>query len=566
MLVAGNGVGQQQGEQRGVVVVVAVARQGLEDPVAELLGRPDRRAGGRQPQLLHPLLDRALPILDQPVGVEQEQAAGLEHQALLAVGRAPHAEGETRVELQEAGLAVGLHDERREVAGAGEPERAAPGLQPTHHAGGEVQVGDRLHDPVDPLEDGGRPVSLEGVRPDRRTQLAHHGGGLHPPAHDVADDEDERPVPGLHQVEPVAADLGTARTGQVAARAAQQRAGRHLVGQQAPLQRLGHLALEGVPAGVVEGQRGPPDQVEDVGHVGRGVGLFAEHGEGREGATPRGQRHDETAVRPHPAQTREPLLVTARQRDQDVVRDLREELVDPGREHRTGTERRVEGDREALHELPDVGLAVGVVVLEGPQRHLPVLAEHMQDRPVGQSRHHHAGQCLDQGVRVEAPGEDRARLRQQAVRAGGSLGVAARGPLALERVEALHGQARQLPQLPLRVTRGGGGVLDDPVGLVHGLDGGQRDGSIGEQAQLARVDVPRAQRGGHEAGLPVPRRFYSRFPPRVPAGGGAALRGRARPPGRGRPGRLPRWQGRGHEVRRGRRRAPRGRRAARPRR
>ena len=117
------------------------------------------------------------------------------------------------------------------------------------------------------------------------------GGGPHAATDDVADDEHEG-VADLDHVVPVTADLGAARTGEVAGGGAVARPHGQGPGQQAALQRHGEVALEGVAAGVVEGQRRPAGQVEDVPEVVVAVRRVARDRQQAERATAGGERHD----------------------------------------------------------------------------------------------------------------------------------------------------------------------------------------------------------------------------------------------------------------------------------
>jgi hypothetical protein len=199
-------------EHGRVVVGAGVPAEHRQHPVARLAGRADGPRE-RPDQAVEALGQRGVALLDEPVGVEHEHRVRRQLHDLVDVPATADAERPAGLDLEQprpspASATTGGRWPAEHTSSA----RCR--LEPRDEAGREVQLGT----PCTTRSAGQhlrRAVAVQGVRAHRRLQLAHHGRGLHPAAHDVADDEHQRVVE-LDDVVPVTADLRAARTGEVA--------------------------------------------------------------------------------------------------------------------------------------------------------------------------------------------------------------------------------------------------------------------------------------------------------------------------------------------------------------
>lgn len=130
---------------------------------------------------------------------------------------------------------------RRQVPGPYDPGDALLHVEVHIPAGGE-QIG--LHADEQPVGPGDHHIgrmALHRVGPDRRTHLAHDGGGSRAVPLHVPDDEGHVTVTERNDVVPVAADLEAYRRGKVAGDGDPARQLRELTGQQAALEHGGEL-------------------------------------------------------------------------------------------------------------------------------------------------------------------------------------------------------------------------------------------------------------------------------------------------------------------------------------
>ncbi|OIQ78907.1 hypothetical protein GALL_393760 [mine drainage metagenome] len=246
-------------------VVLGSVHQPRDEVLADPRGVDGGDAGREVLQGDQPLTQGPIPPLDEAVRVEDEHVAG---EQVVPGGRARTT---TETDHRSARLV-----EQRRVAVAHEHHREVPGTRVLqvpgpavvreghqHHARG---AGDRhpVDDLVDPLEDQPRCRELVGERPHDGPELTHRGRGLDVVADDVPDHDRDDVRRDLHDVVPVATDLGVVRVRRVV--------GPHvdpidlgLLRQHRALEGLGDGVLTRVQADVVDSEADPPHgQVEHV--------------------------------------------------------------------------------------------------------------------------------------------------------------------------------------------------------------------------------------------------------------------------------------------------------------
>src|SRR5918994_2366214 len=230
------------GEDRHVVAQLALAENGLEHALAEAAQLLVGRAHGRG-ELAEPLVEGSVAAFHEPVGVEQQRRAGLDHRGLLAEHGGVGGPDWDRAPAFEEARPVGPDHERRRVAGRAEGDLARLAL--------EHEVQHRRHDlldaahdePVDPGDHLGWRRLDHAVGAERVAELAHRRGGAEPVARDIAHDERHTPVRALQYVVPVTSDRRAARAGEVPRSHLDTLDRGQPLRQQAALERLGDRVL-----------------------------------------------------------------------------------------------------------------------------------------------------------------------------------------------------------------------------------------------------------------------------------------------------------------------------------
>src|SRR5205085_7384768 len=106
-------------------------------------------------------------------------------------------------------------DERWQVPGTGEQDQAAPRVPLAVDRGDEHALLEGADEQIEPREQRRRRMALEAVAAYRRTELAHHGGGAQPPAHDVTDHEADPTAGQRGDVVEVTADVDALLSGKL---------------------------------------------------------------------------------------------------------------------------------------------------------------------------------------------------------------------------------------------------------------------------------------------------------------------------------------------------------------
>src|SRR5215217_2339917 len=277
-----------QREQGQVVVVAAVGV--TVDQLDQLVeGGGQGLGGGRL--LEHRAVQElagGVAGLDQAVGVADQAVAGAQV-ALALVGLGAEAEGGGHLDQAGAGAQGGG------VAGRGEQD-AAVGVEPPGQSGHEVLVAALAGDqPIQAVEDAGRPRALAGQAAEGALEHGGQGAGLQALAAGVGQDEGQAALVQLDHVIEVAADLG---------------------------QAAGRLVADPDPEAGGHGRRGGQDQrldlLEDLGlgpdPLGPGDGPGAEAGEALGGLEGLGGQlgvalpgeHDGAELLPGPVQQGQP--------------------------------------------------------------------------------------------------------------------------------------------------------------------------------------------------------------------------------------------------------------------
>ena len=110
----------QPGQQDRDVVALVIGVDARQRGLAELLERAGGRSGAeRLAQPGEALVDVGVAPLDEPVGVQHQQAAVPDLERPGLDRPRPDAERRGRRDVQELGLAVRRHEQRRQVAGRG---------------------------------------------------------------------------------------------------------------------------------------------------------------------------------------------------------------------------------------------------------------------------------------------------------------------------------------------------------------------------------------------------------------------------------------------------------------
>lgn len=371
-------------------------------------------------QSVHALVQGAGPGLDQAVRVGDQGQGGPRQQFHRRVG--------TRLlghEAQEDPLAVGqtaghtlVRDQQRRGVTGVRPGQLAP-ARVLRHAGedqrGHGDLGDALRRRVvEPLHDLARRLLLgHRVRPEDVAQLRHARRGLQVMTDDVPHGEGGGAVHQGERVVPVAAHVGGIRRGQVADGHAAAGCVRELR-QQMALHGLGDLALTLVEAGVLQGHAGASGDVLQQGGVHRGepFGLRGPaQGDGTHHVVQAAQGHHDGRVH---AGRLKPLL----HGDPGVGRALiglgvgesgRDTAQRAGQGHLGLLRHRWHGPLEVLPE--DHGAALGLGDREVP--HFALLTDQVDDRPVGDARHHQGDQVAEAFVDLQGRGEQGGRLGEQ---------------------------------------------------------------------------------------------------------------------------------------------------------
>ncbi len=186
--------------------------EGAQQPVADDV-RGAGGAGEGALQGLDAVVDVLVAALDQAVGIEDGAAAGAERDGAGGVQPAAGAQGRAGRLGGAADRAVRVADEDGQMAGGGVDQAAFVRVVDGVDAGGDLAGVDLGGQAVEELQDlVGRQVEA-GVGAYGGAQLAHDGGGAHPAAHDVADDQGRAAGAEGDDVVPVAADgrVGAAR-------------------------------------------------------------------------------------------------------------------------------------------------------------------------------------------------------------------------------------------------------------------------------------------------------------------------------------------------------------------
>src|SRR5205823_1169137 len=110
---------------------------------------------------------------------------------------------------------------------------------------------------IQTIEYRGWRVAVQSIRPQYIADLPHHGGGPQTMAHDVPHGHRHLAVGEGHGIEPVAAYLQRLTAWKVPRRDLQTFDLWHLLGQEAPLQRLGDPVFLLVDLRLVDGERRP---------------------------------------------------------------------------------------------------------------------------------------------------------------------------------------------------------------------------------------------------------------------------------------------------------------------
>lgn len=209
------------GEQKGdiVRVVVGVRQQLGQQPVGGLFQAIGRREcllqhGG---EAVHLSFDVAARCFHQAVGVEREHRARLDPVPALVVGYLTHPERNAHFHGQPAHLATRSDQQERQMSGRADGEFGRVRVDDEVAAGDEL-VREFAHHRVEGAHElpGWHPGLGQGVG--GGSQLAHDGGGVQSPTHDVADDDADPATAQGDQVEPVAAHAGALPGREVAAR------------------------------------------------------------------------------------------------------------------------------------------------------------------------------------------------------------------------------------------------------------------------------------------------------------------------------------------------------------
>ena len=142
------------------------------------------------------------------------------------------------------------------------PRPPLPWVDDEVHERRECRVDHPLDELVEPRDDGVWIVVLEGERAEGVAKLAHHRGGLHAFADDVADDEPDRSVLELDDVVPVSADVDAHGAREVPGRQRYPADRRQALRENAALHRLRDSALGLVASGAVDRLLALADQGE----------------------------------------------------------------------------------------------------------------------------------------------------------------------------------------------------------------------------------------------------------------------------------------------------------------
>lgn len=161
------------------------------------------------------MVDVLVAALDEAVRVEDGAAAGTQRDGPRGVQPAAGPQGRAGRLGGAVDRAVGVADEDGQMAGRGVDQAALVRVVDGVDAGGDLAGVDLGSQAVQELQDlVGREVEA-GVGADRGAQLAHDGGGAHPAAHDIADDQGGTAGAEGDDVVPVAADRGVRAAGLV---------------------------------------------------------------------------------------------------------------------------------------------------------------------------------------------------------------------------------------------------------------------------------------------------------------------------------------------------------------
>lgn len=229
-------------EDGDVVVVVGGDAGRADQAVADDL-RGAGRAGESGFERGDALVQVGVAALHQPVGVEDGGGAGAEGDGAGGVDPAAGAERRAGGFVGAGDRAVLVADQDRQVAGGGVHQAALVGVVDGVDAGGDLVGVDLGGEAVEELEHLVRGQVETGVGADGGAELAHDGGGPHPAAHDVADDQGGAAAAEGDHVVPVAADRGLGAAGLVGGGDAQVVGLFQFLWEQGALEGDGGLAL-----------------------------------------------------------------------------------------------------------------------------------------------------------------------------------------------------------------------------------------------------------------------------------------------------------------------------------
>ena len=256
--------GQRDGERRGNGRTTTSATSSAgpaspsmssDDAVGQLAG-PARGAGRRRRQPVEALVDELAAAFDEPVGVEHDRRARRDRR------RCPRRRtGGRRTASTVPAPPCRCRPERR--PGPDEQHRQVPGAGPAQLAGRASRACRHTH--VLPCAPGmraanrsSRSSAAAGPCPSSRYAASAlrswpmTAAARGPVPDDVADGERDAVVVDRDEVVPVAARLGVGVAREVPGRRGQPGQQRQLAGEQAALQDVGHLVLDGVQPGPVQ--------------------------------------------------------------------------------------------------------------------------------------------------------------------------------------------------------------------------------------------------------------------------------------------------------------------------